>query len=370
VQATALVLRQLGNNREFLGDLILDELSRRHCEDADDNAYGPQAIMLGRAGESCLLRASIWPSHNEPVMRNSGASAFVYGLPHDHNFDFLTLGYFGPGYQSDCFEADYGDIDGYLGEPIGLIPTGRFTLGEGDIHFYRAHVDVHAQMPAAALSVSLNILRTGGAQGWLDQYRFDVSKGEIAGQLAHGASEAFIHIAVGLGGEEALDLAERFAMHHPSGRMRLHALDAWPAWRAMIPRAMPCGRGPKPAAIEWWRWRLWRGGGLEWGVKEIGRSASGGQRVGALAIPLWGGVWLAVMWVGQWIKACGAGPFRGLAPQALILKHGVRHTPTPNATRTVAEREGLDLAFSFHLKTQTQRSTRQSSGQGWKGSQA
>jgi hypothetical protein len=81
-------------------------------------------------------------------------------------------------------------------------------------------------MPAAALSVSLNILRTGGAQGWLDQYRFDVSKGEIAGQLAHGASEAFIHIAVGLGGEEALDLAERFAMHHPSGRMRLHALDA------------------------------------------------------------------------------------------------------------------------------------------------
>lgn len=226
VQATALVLRQLGNNREFLGDLILDELSRRHCEDADDNAYGPQAIMLGRAGESCLLRASIWPSHNEPVMRNSGASAFVYGLPHDHNFDFLTLGYFGPGYQSDCYEADYGDIDGYLCEPIGLTPTGRFTLGEGDIHFYRAHVDVHAQMPADALSVSLNILRTGGAQGWLDQYRFDVSKGEIAGQLAHGASEAFIHIAVGLGGEEALDLAERFATHHPSGRMRLHALDA------------------------------------------------------------------------------------------------------------------------------------------------
>jgi hypothetical protein len=34
-------------------------------------------------------------------MRASGAAAFVYGLPHDHNFDFLTLGYFGPGYWSD-----------------------------------------------------------------------------------------------------------------------------------------------------------------------------------------------------------------------------------------------------------------------------
>jgi hypothetical protein len=35
-----------------------------------------------------------------------------------------------------------------------------------------------------------------------------------------------LRVAVGLGGDEALDLAERFANHHPSDRVRLAAWDA------------------------------------------------------------------------------------------------------------------------------------------------
>ncbi len=91
---------------------------------------------------------------------------------------------------------------------------------------YRAHRDVHSQLPPDALSVSLNVMHAGGAQGWLDQYRFDVERNEIAGVLGPGASEVFLRIAVGLGGEEAQDLAESFARSHPSERMRLTALDA------------------------------------------------------------------------------------------------------------------------------------------------
>ena len=226
VTAAARVLRRLGNNPDFLGDLIIEELARRHREVPDENAYGPQAIMLGRAGTDCLLRANLWPSPAEPMMRSSGAAAFAYGVPHDHNFDFLTVGYFGPGYWSDYYEADYDAIHGYTGEKVTLRSTGRHRLDLGRIQHYRAHVDVHAQLPADALSVSLNILHTGGAQGWLDQYRFDPAAGELSGILTHGASEAFLHIAVGLGGGEAADLAHRFARTHPSDRMRLHALDA------------------------------------------------------------------------------------------------------------------------------------------------
>jgi hypothetical protein len=74
--------------------------------------------------------------------------------------------------------------------------------------------------------VSLNVMHAGGAQGWLDQYRFDVEHGTIARVLGPGASEVFLRIAVGLGCVEALDLAERFARTHPSDRMRLTALEA------------------------------------------------------------------------------------------------------------------------------------------------
>jgi hypothetical protein len=102
----------------------------------------------------------------------------------------------------------------------------RSRLEHGKIMLYRAHRDVHRQLAADSLSVSLNIMHAAGAQGWLDQYSFDVEKGQITGILNPGSSEAFIRIAVGLGGDEALDLAERFAATHPSDRMRLAAWDA------------------------------------------------------------------------------------------------------------------------------------------------
>jgi len=223
----ALQLRRLGNDPNFLADLIVAELTAGSQAEPVDQSYGPQVIMLSRPGAGdFFLRANIWPSAQEHMMRASGAAAFVYGLPHDHNFDFLTLGYFGPGYWSDYYEYDYASVAGWRGEPVDLRFVERSRLEQGKLMHYRAHRDVHCQLPADSLSVSLNVMHAGGAQGWLDQYRFDIDQGTIAGILGQGASEAFLRIAVGLGGEEALDLAERFGTRHPSDRMRLAAWDA------------------------------------------------------------------------------------------------------------------------------------------------
>jgi hypothetical protein len=219
-------LRRLGNNRDFLAEIMLAELRARHREDDNASAYGPQVIMLSPLGGECFLRANVWPSADEHMFRASGGGTFVYELPHDHNFDFLTVGYFGPGYWSDYYEYDYEGVAGAVGEPAGLRFVERSRLEPGKLMHYRAHRDVHSQLPPDALSVSVNVMHAGGAQGWLDQYRFDLERGEIAGVLAAGASEVFMRIAVGLGGEEAIDLAEVFARRHPSDRMRLTALEA------------------------------------------------------------------------------------------------------------------------------------------------
>jgi hypothetical protein len=219
-------LRRLGNNREFLAEIMLAELRDRHRADDGASAYGPQVIMLSRLGGECFLRANVWPSRDEHMFRASGGGTFVYGLPHDHNFDFLTIGYFGPGYWSDYYEYDYEAVAGAIGEPAGLRFVERARLEPGKLMHYRAHRDVHSQMPPDALSVSLNVMHSGGTQGWLDQYRFDLESGAITGVLGTGASEVFLRIAVGMGGVEALDLAESFARSHPSDRMRLAALDA------------------------------------------------------------------------------------------------------------------------------------------------
>lgn len=220
-------LRCLGNDRQFLGDLLIEQLAQRHRADVLESSYGPQVIMLAPPNGQFFIRANIWPALDDHMVRASGGAAFVLGMPHDHNFNFLTLGYFGPGYWSDYYEYDYGEVTGYRGEPV---PSLRFIersrLEPGKLMLYRAHRDVHAQLPADSLSVSLNILQTTGAQGWLDQYRFDLERREIGAIVSPGSTEALLKVAVGLGSAEALDLAYRFARTHPSDRLRLAAWDA------------------------------------------------------------------------------------------------------------------------------------------------
>ena len=223
----ALQLRRLGNDRSFLGDLLIEELKRDQREDSGENSYGPQVIMLKPSGKgNYFIRANIWPSEDEHAMRASGGGAFVYSQPHDHNFNFLTLGYFGPGYWSNYYEYEYEDVVGYRGEPVALRFIERSRLEEGKIMLYRAHVDVHDQAPGDALSISINIMHTTGAQAWLDQYGFDLEQSRISRILSNGSSEAFLRIAVGMGCENARDLAVNFGAGHASDRMRLAAWGA------------------------------------------------------------------------------------------------------------------------------------------------
>lgn len=231
----ALWLRRLGNNREFLGDVLVESLANRH-RDEPAQGYGPQVIMLTSPGSSSFLRCAVWPGAGEGVLGASGGEAFVYGLPHDHNFSFLTHGYFGPGYWSEFYEYDYDGVTGWTGEIANLRPMGRHRLEPDRIMLYRAHVDVHLQLPADALSVSVNVMHAVPAIRWLDQYTFDVDKGTIASNVDCGPSETFLRLAVGLGGAEALDLAERFARSHPSDRLRMTA------WEALATRETDAAR--------------------------------------------------------------------------------------------------------------------------------
>ena len=227
VMHTARWLRRLGNDSDFLGDVLVAQLAERHRAVDAGGGYGPQVIMLRPPDGRSFIRANIWPSAQDHAMRASGGASFVYDMPHDHNFSFLTLGYFGPGYWSDYYEYDHAAVAGWTGEPV---PSLRFVersrLEPGKLMLYRAHRDVHAQHPADALSISLNIMQINAAQNWSNQYGFDLQARKITAILSPGPSEAFLRIAVALGTEEALDLAERFAHHHPSERMRLCAWDA------------------------------------------------------------------------------------------------------------------------------------------------
>lgn len=222
--AAAPLLKGLTANRDFLADIAVAELKDRCTRQSRENSYSPQVMMLHRASEKYFIRANFWPGERDTLYKTSGASPFFYHVPHDHNFSFLTIGYLGPGYWSEYYEYDYEDVTGLPGEKVDLRFVEKAKLDQGKIMLYRAHRDVHNQLPADEMSVSINIMEASPSQPFFDQYRFDVKRCEIAGILTRTSSEALLALAANHDGGNARDLVESFAANHPSERIRFAAL--------------------------------------------------------------------------------------------------------------------------------------------------
>lgn len=220
------LLARLGRNRGFLADLAIEELKLRCTRQSAANGYGPQVFLLRPPNGRYVIRANFWPAADDAVVRASGTAPFFYGLPHDHNFPFLTYGYLGPGYWSDYFEYDGQAVAGSTSDAAGLRFVERSRLEPGKLMLYRMQRDVHVQLPPDSFSVSLNILGQHPSHPWIDQYRFDIARNRIAEGLTTAPSEGLVTLAAHLGGGNALDLIDHIARCHPHPRMRRTAAAA------------------------------------------------------------------------------------------------------------------------------------------------
>jgi hypothetical protein len=218
-------LKKLGNNRSFLADMMIAELKQRCDGQVKGNQYSAQVVML-HVSEKYFMRANLWPAEADTVVRQSGTDPFFYHVPHDHNFSFLTVGYLGPGYWSDYYEYDYEGVIGHPGETVDLKFVEKTRLAEGKVMLYRAHRDIHLQLPADSLSVSINIVETSHSTTFRDQYRFDLERGTVAGIMTRTSLEPMLMLAAHHGGGNGIDLLDDFAARHPSERVRWAALRA------------------------------------------------------------------------------------------------------------------------------------------------
>ncbi|HYD11502.1 MAG TPA: transposase [Allosphingosinicella sp.] len=218
------LLKRLANNRGFLAEIALAELKDRCHGQSATNRYSSQVLMLHQASAKFYIRANFWPSPKDSVFRTSGTSPFFYHVPHDHNFSFLTVGYLGPGYWSDYYEYDYESVVGIPGEVVDLKFVEKSRLEPGKVMLYRAHRDVHDQLPADDMSISINIMHAAPSLLFLSQYRFDVQEKKIAGILSRTSAEALLALAAHHGGGNGRDLVEGFAAHHPCDRLQFAAL--------------------------------------------------------------------------------------------------------------------------------------------------
>jgi len=236
------LLAGLARNRDFLADRVIAELKASFAGQLELSRYSAQVFLLHRSPRGHFLRANLWPAATDAAYTASGAAAFAYGLPHDHNFSFLTTGYWGPGYISDYYDYDPEAVDGCLGEPLNLRFVKRSSLSEGRMMLYRAHRDIHSQLPPTNLSVSLNVMEEGEHIPWRDQYIVDLESGTIARRPTLTQAEMLLRCAVHLT-DNGKDIAEQFAKVHPVPRVRANAIAALAAVEDGDARAAVLERG-------------------------------------------------------------------------------------------------------------------------------
>ncbi|MDH2350185.1 hypothetical protein QCM77_07175 [Bradyrhizobium sp. SSUT18] len=179
-------LQMLSNNRKFLVDHIVGELKNIH-DYQPSNGWNSQTIMLGGVAGKFAVRANVWL----PRRMLHGTSAdgrkpqFSFEQAHDHNYDFLTVGYLGRGYETEIWEHD-DRCSGEAGEQVDLRFLERTSLPEHKVMLYRASKDVHVQLPPQDdFSISLNLLPPSIPE--CEQYLFDFEQSVVTKTFVGGS---------------------------------------------------------------------------------------------------------------------------------------------------------------------------------------
>lgn len=224
VLASASTFHQLSNNRTLLEEIITSSLKTEAEGIQQFNVYTDATFILAMSrNKPFFVRANVW---KKPQARNGTHDwenqHYSYLLAHDHNFDFMTVGYHGLGYRTEIYEYDKEAISGYIGEKIELRFLEDTRLECGKVMFYRKSKDVHVQHPPEQLSISLNLMMRCTDQHTRQQFEFDVQNSKIKNYLSGDISlrVSLIEMAAELGGTACVDILDRIARTHVCPRSR------------------------------------------------------------------------------------------------------------------------------------------------------
>ena len=227
VCASADYLKALADNRTFLTEYLNQEMINWQSWQLD-NQYTAQTLLLG-GGRDFVIRANIWmPPPADPIAREEQKRLFLYDVPNDHNFSFLTVGYVGSGYETTIYEYDPSCVRGEVGERVKLHFLEKTTLPQGKLMFYRECIDVHTQSYPKDFSISLNLLLSSPAPIQRDQYTFDIRSSSITSHVRNALSSHVMicRLARYVGKSETASLLEALAREHKCSRVRLAATES------------------------------------------------------------------------------------------------------------------------------------------------
>lgn len=98
------------------------------------------------------IRVNFWRrSRSEGSYRPDEVRLYAYGLPHDHDFDLLTVGLAGTGYTTKIYRYDGPSGRDRLPFNVESTFLGDFRVGVGDVLFMECNRDIHIQFRRSKL---------------------------------------------------------------------------------------------------------------------------------------------------------------------------------------------------------------------------
>jgi len=226
IEESAWALRALAGNRSFILDAYHAEL-KLCATGSTPNEHLPQSIRL-HSERDFYVRSNIWlPVTSDDIAPELQRLLYAYDMAHDHNFTFVTVGYFGPGYQTDLYQYEYSKVQGYQGERVELESQGRHQLTPGRTMVYRAGKDIHVQRLPAEVSISLNLMCVDNSAKPTQQFIFDVEKGVLARGAGDETSSRLSLLALlkRFNNDDTPDILDTVLTNHPCERTRASALN-------------------------------------------------------------------------------------------------------------------------------------------------
>lgn len=225
VASAAPMFKGLANDRELVIKRLNAQVKNLFRNEA---AASAQVLFLGE-GKGFYLRANIWPSTADISSGRVYQDQFSYNVAHDHNYNFMTVGYHGPGYDTEIYEYDNSKLEGYVGEKVDFEFLERTHFSTGMVMLYRASKDMHIQYPPDDLSISLNLMVFSPEVRVRDQYFFDLQTRtlvEYPPDLDGSRRVSMLKMVAHVGNADTAQLLDDLAISHPCRRTRLTAFEA------------------------------------------------------------------------------------------------------------------------------------------------
>ena len=237
MQVAASWLRALASAKTCLVARIMAELDDPQTFQVS-NPGQAQSFLL-HPGEYYTLRLMLWAPSEKKVL-----APLSYGFVHDHDFDLMSAGVYGPGYRTSLYQFDYDEPAHQHQGLARLNYQGEAGLKEGETIYYFASKDVHRQYSPVSLSVSvsLNLLIRKPDAG-IRQTVFDLSgppeNGIVLGRARYNSQDklnsqkSILAVLARLENARSRDIILQIARSHDSEEVR--AL----AWASLLNSGTP-----------------------------------------------------------------------------------------------------------------------------------